>query len=504
MLVDREQDLGYVSPSLHWKSTDPRILSTDQPTCRVLGDTRRGQTPGPGQDLTDALATVTLEDGPTPAVNRLPPKVLARILAFRTFERTLVIATHVCRHWRSTILSVPTLWTNITCRDLDRTLTYLERSKDALIEVCATSSSSNFQMRDILSRYIERTRLLRVNLSRADVRSAVLQLRDPVSSLEILELFGSMFDAPRINLPADFLGHHAPSLLSIHFSDVSPTFTPFYLPNLTHFYLRGTDEPTPMDSIFGLFKNAPRLREAFIFCRSIIPSTIPFHEITLEFLERFTFRIYEPIPILRFLRLPSIKQVCVELQFHPEKMNTFTHFLPIEVGPLLADVTSISCTVEPSYGCLVINVPDLEAAVYALSPNGVDPAVILPALLGDKSFFPLSKIKKLEFTQHEVSNPFPLAEFENLEILELDDCWEELIFSVLQPSVDHIPCPHLRELTIRPSEDRDFPLMPLVQLAKARKEAGCAFKLTMDPEPENMSEEVIAMLEEYVEELDFA
>ncbi|KAF9647446.1 hypothetical protein BDM02DRAFT_2677861 [Thelephora ganbajun] len=270
---------------------------------RVLDDSQQEKV------LADALSTVTMsEKDTTPAVNRLPPKVFARILAFRTLERTLVTATHVCRHWRSAILSVPTLWTNIPCRDLDRTLTYLERSKDALIDVHATSPSSSFPMCDILSRHIERTRLLRANLSRADVRSAVLQLRDPVLSLEILELFGSTFDAPRINLPADFLGRHTPSLFSIHFSDVSPTFTPFYLPNLTHFYLRGTDEPTPMDSIFALFKNAPRLREVFIFCRHTTPGTILFHEITLDFLEILTLRIYDPVPILRFLCLPSIKQ----------------------------------------------------------------------------------------------------------------------------------------------------------------------------------------------------
>ena len=359
-------------------------------------------------------------------------------------------------------------------------------------------------MRDILGRNIERTRLLRVNLTRADVRSAVLQLRDPVSSLETLELFGSTFDAPRINLPADFLGQHAPSLLSIHFSDVSPTFTPFYLPNLTHFYLRGTDEPTPIDSIFGLFQNAPRLREVFIFCRSIIPGVVPFREVALDFLEIFTLRIHDPVPILRFLRLPKIKTLCVELQFHPEKMNTFAHFLPLGIEPLLTGITSVGCAVEPSYGCLVINTPAFEAAVYALSPNRVDPAVILPTLFADKTFFPLSKIKKLDFTQHDVSSCFPLGEFENLEVLGLEDCWEEIIFPVLQPSTDKIPCSCLRELVIRPSEDRDFPLMPLVQLAEARKKAGCGFKkLTIDPEPENMSQEVMAMLEEYIEELDF-
>ncbi|KAF9647447.1 hypothetical protein BDM02DRAFT_3117019 [Thelephora ganbajun] len=165
----------------------------------------------------------------------------------------------------------------------------------------------------------------------------------------------------------------------------------------------------------------------------------------------------------------------------------------------------MDCTIEPSYGCLVIHGPDFEAAIYALSPKGVDPVVILPTLLADKTFFPLSRIKRLEFTQHDVSICFPLAEFRNLEVLGLDDCWEELVFSVLQPSTDHIPCPHLRELIIRPSEDRDFPSACLVQLVKARKEAGCAFrKVTMDPEPETIPQETIAMLREYVEELDFS
>lgn len=162
----------------------------------------------------------------------------------------------------------------------------------------------------------------------------------------------------------------------------------------------------------------------------------------------------------------------------------------------------MDCTIEPSYGCLVIHEEDFEAAMYALSSNGVDPTVILPTLFADKSFFPLSKIKRLEFAQHDVSTCFPLVEFENLEVLGLDECWEELVFSALQPSPDQIPCPHLRELVIRPSEDHDFPSMSLVRLIKARKEANCALKkITMDPEPENMSQEVIAMLKDYVEEL---
>ena len=79
----------------------------------------------------------------------------------------------------------------------------------------------------------------------------------------------------------------------------------------------------------------------------------------------------------------------------------------------------------------------------ALSSNGVDPAIILPTLLIDETSFPLSKINKSEFIQHNISRCFPLAKLESLEVLGLDDCWEELIFSTLQPSSNHIPCPHL-------------------------------------------------------------
>jgi len=113
--------------------------------------------------------------GSNPLANRLPPEVLTRILPFRTFERTLVISTHICRHRRSAISSVSTLRTNIPCRDLDRVLMHLERSKDALIDVHATSPFSNFRVHYIPSCRIERTRLLRANLSR-DVHSAVLKM----------------------------------------------------------------------------------------------------------------------------------------------------------------------------------------------------------------------------------------------------------------------------------------------------------------------------------------
>lgn len=64
-------------------------------------------------------------------VNRLLPEA-------RDCEQDLVAATHACQYWRFTLTSSPSLWTRLRflfSRDVDRTLTYLERSKLATIDI---------------------------------------------------------------------------------------------------------------------------------------------------------------------------------------------------------------------------------------------------------------------------------------------------------------------------------------------------------------------------------
>jgi len=132
----------------------------------------------------------------------------------------------------------------------------------------------------------------------------------------------------------------------------------------------------------------------------------------------------------------------------------------------------MDCTIEPPYEYLVFHGRDFETEIYALPSNDIDPTAIVPTLFADKTFFPLSKIKKLEFTQHDVPSCFPLVEFENLEVLGLDDCWEEFIFFALPPSASKTPCPHLRGLVARPSEGREFPRCASCSWSKLGREPG--------------------------------
>lgn len=77
----------------------------------------------------------------TVMVNRLPPEVLVKVLSFHCNDRDLISATHICERWRSTLLSVPLLWTEVAFGDPDRTSTYFKRSKGAPLHVSIGGSA---------------------------------------------------------------------------------------------------------------------------------------------------------------------------------------------------------------------------------------------------------------------------------------------------------------------------------------------------------------------------
>ena len=65
--------------------------------------------------------------------------------SFLTRDRDRIVVTHVCRHWRDTFLSTPTLWGAVTAfRNLDKTIAYLERSGNTPLNVSITGSGPEF------------------------------------------------------------------------------------------------------------------------------------------------------------------------------------------------------------------------------------------------------------------------------------------------------------------------------------------------------------------------
>ena len=170
-------------------------------------------------------------------MNRLPPEVLSRVLEYRDCEQDLISATHACQYWRSTLASSPSLWTRLwfqSSRDVDRTLTYLERSKSATIDIkIAADSSEEPEALKYFTQHIPRTKSFIFH--GVDAASS-LALCNPTPSLEHLEM--RVCSGPLRSVHG-FLGRQAPLLRSANFDGTFPLLdSPFPLPNLIEFNLR--------------------------------------------------------------------------------------------------------------------------------------------------------------------------------------------------------------------------------------------------------------------------
>jgi len=91
-----------------------------------------------------ALSTTRSSMNTFPEINRLPPEILAfKIPSFLTEHKNLVFTTHVCRHWRNTILASPSLWSSLDNEMMHKDLVaaYIDRCGGTPLDVNFSSES---------------------------------------------------------------------------------------------------------------------------------------------------------------------------------------------------------------------------------------------------------------------------------------------------------------------------------------------------------------------------
>ena len=123
-------------------------------------------------------------------VNKFPSETLSKVLEHRANERDLVAATHVCRYWRSSLVSSPALWSCLHSHyDRDRMRTYLKRSKslpvDIEIELRVNTSSELFEP---IASLVGRARSLTIHGPVGLVRKVLHVFRYPAPSLRRLKI----------------------------------------------------------------------------------------------------------------------------------------------------------------------------------------------------------------------------------------------------------------------------------------------------------------------------
>jgi len=441
-------------------------------------------------------------------INQLPPEILSRVLEYYTQEQDLVGATHVCQHWRSVLISSPSLWSCFQFESEwgpDRALAYFERSKSVPIDLSITVTyPEDIDMLKCLAPNIPRTRSLIIRES-SRTSPAFLLFRNPAPSLQHLEIHSGNNDF--VCLPDDFLGQQAPSLRFVNFNGVRPTFeTLFPLPNLTEFrlYLPEGAGLFRMSALFRFLSDSPLLEKLCIRIPNQTTQDIPMGQvISLESLVELEYTYNLGDRVLPYLKLPRLKHLQVAPSLGSVEVQKLADILPYDVRVLLAGATTMSYNT------------DAHSITVSLLGNGVSVTIVTPCTTGDppvgwffdQTCIPFDKIEDLEVNGCLTIGPFPLCVFalENLRVLHVcqsDAHFVDVILRSLHPDpAVGVPCRSLREIEcIYLGSEEPFP-RSLISLARERKRAGCQLGFVRLGNVQEFYQGFMEELREYVEKV---
>jgi len=431
----------------------------------------------------------------------LPPEILSRVLEYRTSERDLVAATHVCQYWRSTLTSSPSLWSYFrftSGHNADRTVTYLERSKSAPIDVSIDMVFfQNSEVLQYFAPHIARTRSLIIQGSRGDISAASLLFCNPTTSLQHL---GLLVYEGLVRLPDNFLGQQVPSLRSVRFSGIylTPVST-FPLPNLTEFslYLPQEGGPFHMSALFRYFSCCPRLQKLCIGAASAVLQGGLDEAISLESLVELDYAYKSADRILPFLRLPRLKKLRVHSSSGSGQVQKAVDRLPYGGHVLLTGATDM------------VYFSDQSSLRVDFSGNGTDVTFITfgttvdPITVdwfSDETCIPFGRIEDLKVEGWLTDTDFPINTFalENLGILRVSRWEAEFIEKFLRlfhpdPGAG-VPCQSLREIDFIHLGLEESSRRSLISLVRERKRAGHQLRLlrlsTVQESHQDLAEEL--------------
>ena len=198
-------------------------------------------------------------------VNKLPPEILSRVPQFFPI-RDLVVATQVCRYWRTTFISCGPLWCNIDCERGAEALTCLHRSKGSLIHV-NVRRIPDYEVLARLPPHIGRIKSLHLQSRWSATQSVFTRFTDPAPNLETLTVICQPSTAAAGPVPSTLLTGNLPKLRSFTLQGIASDLTNFILPNLTHFKMSNVTSNSALMSLSDLLiflERSPLLEEVHV------------------------------------------------------------------------------------------------------------------------------------------------------------------------------------------------------------------------------------------------
>lgn len=277
-----------------------------------------------------ALSAIHSSMNTFPKVNHLPPEVLALIPSFLTSHKDLVYTTHVCRHWRSAIITSPPLWSSLDNYAMHRDLvaTYMDRCGGTPLDVTFSSESDKntlFLGRIVLhSSHIRKIHI--PCLPWSDIAEISDAFDAPLPLLRDVDLnIGYDISPPPFQRP--FL-EGATNLVSLCLSDsnmLSGTLLHFIIPTLTRLSLVFGDPRIPMvGEILEFLRTSPLIEDLQIHADAVLDaseenSAFPdrFQPVDLPRLRNIHFSWVTPRPqytLLAHIQYPSDCSVSMQVR----------------------------------------------------------------------------------------------------------------------------------------------------------------------------------------------
>lgn len=450
-------------------------------------------------------------------INRIPPEVLSLLPDYCSTGK-LVALTHVCRSWREVFISRTSLWTFLDCTNLDRTRTYLERSKTSPLEIRLEKRrlDISYDAFQLIIPHIGRLKALTLSAPPRSIIQHTKHLVSPASLLEKLEIRVRGTEAAVVE--DTLFDGILQSLRELRLSGVVTDLPWQNLPNLTTFHFRqisNNNNNISVTRLLDLFEGAPLLCEIKLVDSLPDSSNAPAERlVSLPRLRLLRICDSSVLSVLlNHLRIPVGALVALEFAYCDDSPQ-FLDWLPRSLDNLgnISQIPSIHLTYTSGVTLWFEAPSGGLSMVGTWYGEGSPPLIAEHQVLWSLNRFPISTTESLTIAQCDVP-VCPKTEesaayqtlllMNNIRTLTLVDCLNLPFIFALDPNKNTsntVVCPKLEKLVLYTQEQTDETCTEeLLEMAMERASRGAKLPtLVIDCSQELLPEDKVSELKSHV------
>ena len=403
----------------------------------------------------------------------------------------------MCQRWRGVLTACSSLWTHLECKHVEKTRTYIERSKSSPLEITLYEfGASDDYLKDaflLVIPHISRIMSVRIVGGEDLLQHFTKHFSCPVPLLRHLDLQFTFNPPPVLNNV--LFDRNVPSLRTLTMGGVIPHLPWDNLPQLTTFTMSRlvSTEVLSVTRLLDVFSNAPLLSK--IELRAIPKSSDapPRRLVSLPCLESLTILTGEThiSTLLNHLSIPAGAFLHLELDFNGVE-SPLPKFLPKNLETLrnIDHITSAYLYFELTVVIVKLDGPSGGLNMRGDRADWIGPTTTMVSernTLSSLDYFDTSKIQRLAFTTYgfpmhdeiDESLHYVLNIMGDLRTLFLNQCNILPFIPALDPDRNpkkSVPCPKLEELVLYIEDEERFYITELMNMAKGRASKGSKFR----------------------------